>query len=305
MPRGWPRGIPALVSRWCRPPSPRPGGRCCPGCGGAGEGERRGLALALGVDQHDLAGLAARRRGSSRRARPRSRAGWCGAAAGHRARGRSPSWRAGPWPRRVSSMPMSLSLSRLSSLAIIRSTIATISSWVSCGKTIDVVDAVEELGAEVLLELVDDLGLHPVVAGLRCRRPAEKPSADALGDVPGAEVGRHDDDGVLEVDHPALGVGQPAVLEDLQQRVEDVRVGLLDLVEEHHGERLAAHLLGELAALLVADVAGRRAEQPRDGVLLASTRDMSSWIRRPRRRTGTRRASWPARSCRHRWGRRR
>ena len=64
-------------------------------------------------------------------------------------------------------------------------------------------------------------------------------------------------------------VGQPTVLEDLQQRVEDVRVGLLDLVEEHHGERLAPHLLGELAALLVADVAGRRAEQPRDGVLLA------------------------------------
>jgi hypothetical protein len=34
-------------------------------------------------------------------------------------------------------------------------------------------------------------------------------------------------------------------------------VGLLDLVEQHHGERLAAHLLGELAALFVADVAGR------------------------------------------------
>ena len=74
-------------------------------------------------------------------------------------------------------------------------------------------------------------------------------------------------------------VGEAAVLEHLQQRVEDVGVGLLDLVEEHDGERLAAHLLGELAALLVADVAGRRAEQPRDGVLLARTRDMSSWIR--------------------------
>ena len=74
--------------------------------------------------------------------------------------------------------------------------------------------------------------------------------------------------GVLEVDDAALSVGQATVLEDLQQRVEDVRVRLLDLVEQHHRERLAAHLLGELAALLVADVAGRRAEQPRDGVLL-------------------------------------
>src|SRR5690606_36495803 len=36
-----------------------------------------------------------------------------------------------------------------------------------------------------------------------------------------------------------------------------------------HRERLAAHLLGELAALLEADEPGRGTEQPRDGVLLA------------------------------------
>ena len=49
-------------------------------------------------------------------------------------------------------------------------------------------------------------------------------------------------------------VGEPPVVEDLQQDVEDVGVGLFDLVEEHHGVGLAAHGLGELAALLVADV---------------------------------------------------
>ena len=129
-----------------------------------------------------------------------------------------------------------------------------------------VVDAVEELGPEVLLELVGDLGLHPLVVrqGVGAGGEAE----GGLGDVPRAEVGRHDDDGVLEVDHPTLGVGEAAVLEHLQQRVEDLRVGLLDLVEEHDGERLAAHLLGELAALLVTDVAGRRAEEPAHRVLL-------------------------------------
>ena len=67
---------------------------------------------------------------------------------------------------------------------------------------------------------------------------------------------------------PTLRVGEPAFLEDLQQRVEDVGVRLLDLVEQHDRERLAAHLLGELAALFVADVARRRAEQPRHRVLL-------------------------------------
>ena len=129
----------------------------------------------------------------------------------------------------------------------------------------DVVDAVEELGAEVLLQLVVDLVLHPLVV---------RALVVALGEArarppwrcPGAQVRREDDDGVLEVDRPALAVGQPAVLQHLQERVVDLLVRLLDLVEQHHRERLAPHLLGELAALLVADVPGRGTEEPRGGV---------------------------------------
>src|SRR3712207_7798111 len=52
-------------------------------------------------------------------------------------------------------------------------------------------------------------------------------------------VGREDQDRVLEVHDPALTIGEPAVLENLQQRVEHVRVRLLDLVErseEHTSE---------------------------------------------------------------------
>ena len=41
---------------------------------------------------------------------------------------------------------------------------------------------------------------------------------------------------------------------------------LLDLVEKHDRVGLAAHRLGELAALVVADIAGRRADQSRNGV---------------------------------------
>ena len=75
-----------------------------------------------------------------------------------------------------------------------------------------------------------------------------------------------DDDGVLEVDRPALTVGQPPVLQHLQQRVVHLLVRLLDLVEQDHRERLAPHLLRQLAALLVAHVPGRGTEQPRRGV---------------------------------------
>ncbi len=47
-----------------------------------------------------------------------------------------------------------------------------------------------------------------------------------------------------------------------------LRVRLLDLVEEHDGVGPAPDRLGELPGLLVADVARRRADQPRHGVLL-------------------------------------
>ena len=73
---------------------------------------------------------------------------------------------------------------------------------------------------------------------------------------------------MTEVNCAALRVGQTAVLEDLQQDVEDVRVSLLDLVEQQHRVRLAAHCLCELSTLVVTDVAGRRTDEPRDSVLL-------------------------------------
>ena len=69
-------------------------------------------------------------------------------------------------------------------------------------------------------------------------------------------------------ERPCASVSRPSS-KHLQQRVEDVGVRLLDLVEEHHRERLAPHLLGELATLFVADVTRRRTEQPGRSVLLA------------------------------------
>ena len=117
-----------------------------------------------------------------------------------------------------------------------------------------VVDAVQELGAEVGLQRLVDLLLHLLV------RDGLVPLGEAdvrLAQVRGAQVGGHDQHGVAEVDRTALRVGQATFLEDLQQRVEHVGVGLLDLVEEHDREGLATHGLGELSALLVANVAGR------------------------------------------------
>ena len=118
------------------------------------------------------------------------------------------------------------------------------------------VDAVEELRPEVALH-----GLHHHLA-------PGGPVEVGVHQVDAAEVAGHDDDRVAEVHGAALAIGEAAIVEHLQEHVEDVGVGLLDLVEEHDGVRPPADRLGELAALVVADVARRRADQPRDRVLL-------------------------------------
>jgi hypothetical protein len=56
--------------------------------------------------------------------------------------------------------------------------------------------------------------------------------ADPAARLAGAEVRRHHDHRVGEVDRAALAVGQPPVVHQLQQHVPDLGVGLLDLVEQ-------------------------------------------------------------------------
>ena len=83
------------------------------------------------------------------------------------------------------------------------------------------------------------------------------------------EVRGEDQDGVAEVHRPALAVGQATFVQHLQQHVEHVRVGLLDLVEQDHRVRTTPHRLGQLTAGLVPDVAGRSTDEPCHAVLLA------------------------------------
>src|SRR5437667_4043141 len=130
----------------------------------------------------------------------------------------------------------------------------------------DVVDPVDELRPERPLHLLHHAVLHLLV-GLVVALLHEA-RRDALADQARAEVRRHDEDRVLEVDDVAEGVRQAAVVEHLQHHVEDVGMRFFDLVEEHHRIRAPPDLLGQEAALFVAHVAGRRAEQPGDGELL-------------------------------------
>ena len=124
-----------------------------------------------------------------------------------------------------------------------------------------VIHPVEELGPEMLPQFATHRLLDRAprrIARLRA----------GFHDVLAADVGGHDDHRVAEIHGAALAVGEPAVVQDLEQEVEDVRVRLLDLVEQHHAVGAAAHRLGELAPLFVADVARRRTNHPCHRVLL-------------------------------------
>src|SRR5215212_6400547 len=143
----------------------------------------------------------------------------------------------------------------------------------------DLVYAVDELGPEmmphdlhhVLFELLEGLVLSGV--GL-----------DPLG----SHVRGHNNYRVLEVHGSPLRVGKPAVVEDLQEDVEDVRMGFLDLIQEQDRVRTAPHALGELSSLLVAHVARRSPHKPGDGVALLELTHVNAHHRRlvPEERLG-------------------
>mmetsp|Transcript_88979 Transcript_88979/g.212396 ORF Transcript_88979/g.212396 Transcript_88979/m.212396 type:complete len:205 (-) Transcript_88979:2053-2667(-) len=93
-------------------------------------------------------------------------------------------------------------------------------------------------------------------------------AACALLHASAPEVGGHHHQRVAEGHHTALRVGEAAIIQQLQQSVEDVRVRLLHLVEEHQGVGTTADSFCEGAALAVAHVPGRGPQELGDRVLL-------------------------------------
>ncbi len=109
----------------------------------------------------------------------------------------------------------------------------------------DLVEAVEELRAEGGAHRLHDLAAHRV----------DRLAVGQAREVLAAEVRGQHDERVAEIDGAALPVGQPPVIEHLQQYVEHVGVGLFDFVEQDHLVGAAAHRLGQAAAFLIADIA--------------------------------------------------
>ncbi len=135
------------------------------------------------------------------------------------------------------------------------------------------------LDDNLLIEVVElDYRVEPV-AELRGENPVDRVLYGGLGDLPlfkahlrlsdlpGSRVGGHDDDDVAEIGLFTRIVRQGRVVHHLKKGVVYVLVGLFDLIEQKHGIRRLPDTLGQQTSLLVTDIAGRRAYEPRDRVL--------------------------------------
>lgn len=143
---------------------------------------------------------------------------------------------------------------------------------VECVEDDDVIDPVDEFGPQLLLQVLED----PLLDRLEVRKDLrlvrfgsvdiEADVGDAVGEFLASDVRGHDDDRILEVHRPSLPVGQPSVIENLQEDIEDIARGLLDLIEEDDAVWLPPHRFGQLPSLVVADVSRRGSDEPRDRV---------------------------------------
>src|SRR5471032_2763160 len=81
----------------------------------------------------------------------------------------------------------------------------------------DLVDPVQELGPEVLTQRLVHLAPRAFINSTAFAHRL-------FGDEVAAQIGRHDDDRVLEVDRPALAIRQPPIVQQLQEDVQDLRM---------------------------------------------------------------------------------
>ncbi len=78
-----------------------------------------------------------------------------------------------------------------------------------------------------------------------------------LGGGAGPDVRRHYDHRIAEVHRAARTIRKAPLVEYLQHRIEDIGVGLFNLVEEYYRVWLPPYGFGKLSALTIADISRR------------------------------------------------
>lgn len=117
----------------------------------------------------------------------------------------------------------------------------------------DFIYTVQELGADGLSQ-----HLHYLVAGGILVDTLLLVLSNELA----AKVGSEDYQRILKVDRASFVVGESAVVQYLQEDIEDIGVRFLYLVEQDHAIWFASNGFGKLSSLVVAYISGRRTDEP-------------------------------------------
>ena len=132
----------------------------------------------------------------------------------------------------------------------------------------NLVQSVQELRRELLRECL----LHNVACILLVlvalhqsglRRSAETYAMPKVLQLSCSGIRCHDNHRVAEIHQSSVTIRHASLVQYLQQQVEHVRVGFLNLVEQHNRVGVAAHTLSQLSALAVTHVSWRRTNQSR------------------------------------------
>ena len=126
----------------------------------------------------------------------------------------------------------------------------------------NLVQAIQKFRTEMARQRLTDLLFHirlPAVA--RVFLKSRESNLTHFQSKLASDIGGHNDNRIFEIHHAALGVGQAAVVQNLQEDIEHLRMRFFNFVEQNHRIRPMADELGQLSAFLIPDIPGGRADE--------------------------------------------
>ena len=82
-----------------------------------------------------------------------------------------------------------------------------------------------------------------------------------------AEVAGHDDDRIAEIYRTSLGIGQPSIIQDLQEKIEEIRRCLFYFIEQHDTIRFFPYCVSKLCSFFIPHISRRSTDQAGYAVL--------------------------------------
>ena len=96
----------------------------------------------------------------------------------------------------------------------------------------NVVQTVEEFGAEMFFKFSRNLLFHILISDFRVCSKTET-GVCGFRNILASQIGRKNNNSVLEIDFASASVGQMTVVQNLQKRVEHVRMRFFNLIKKH------------------------------------------------------------------------